>query len=220
MSGRALVAGAVLLGALAGCGEQHRQPDRRGAGTPATDAQILTLARVLQSDLEHGGSQFTAAFQIDGQRALATGRVDFRSGRGTAVVRPANADLGPQRQFFWTRRKVLAQAAPGSRRYKPEAPDPQGNPVHAMIRVINLLSAETIDNPAIIRAAEPRLIGRTTIAGAPVEEFRYGNGITLWVLTGKGLLRRIHTSRVTGGVTVDLLTHEPVKIELPPVARR
>ena len=146
--------------------------------------------------------------------------VHYRSFNRPTTEAMANADLGPQRQFFWTRRKVLAQAAPGSRRHKPEAPDPQGNPVHAMIRVINLLSAETIDNPAIIRAAKPRLIRRTTIAGAPVEEFRYGNGITLWILTGKGLLRRIHTSRVTGGVTVDLLTHEPVKIELPPVARR
>jgi hypothetical protein len=99
-------------------------------------------------------------------------------------------------------------------------PDAQGNPVHAMMKFINLLAAETIDNTANISAAKPRLIGRTAIAGAPVDEFRYGDGITLWVLTGTGLLRRIHTSRVTGGLTVDLLTHEPVKIELPPVARR
>lgn len=222
MSGRALVAGAVLFGVLvAGCGgEQHRQARPSAAGKPATDAQVLMLARVLESDFEHGGSQFTAAFQIDGQRALATGRVDFRSGRGTAAVRPANADLGPERQFFWTRKKVLAQAAPGSSRYKPQAPDPQGDPVHALVRFINLLSAETIDNTANISAADPRLIGRTTIAGAPVDEFRYGNGITLWVHSGSGLLRRIHTSRVTGGITVDLLTHEPVKVELPPAARR
>jgi hypothetical protein len=220
MSGRTFVAGAVLIGALlVGCGEQHRPPQQGAAGKPATDAQVLVLARVLESDLEHGGSRFTAAFQIDGQNALATGRVDFRSGRGTAVVRPANADLGPQRQFFWTRRKVLTQAAPGSRRYRPEVPDAQGNPVHAMMKFINLLAAETIDNTANISAAKPRLIGRTTIAGVPVDEFRYGNGITLWI-TGTGLLRRIHTSRVTGGLTVDLLTHEPVKIELPPVARR
>jgi hypothetical protein len=221
MSGRALIAWAVVLGVLAGCGEQDRQPDRRqGAGTPATEAQILKLARVLQSDFEHGGARFTAAFEIDGQRALATGRVDFRSGRGTAAVRPANAELGPQRRFFWGRRKVLAQTAPGSRRYKPEAPDPQGNPVHGMIRFVNLLSAENIDNTALIRAAEPRLMGRTTIAGAPVEEFRYGDGITLSILTDTGLLRRIHTSQVTGGLTVDLLTHEPVEIELPPEGRR
>jgi hypothetical protein len=222
MSARALLAGALLLGALlAGCGgEQHRRPRQGAAGQPATDAQVLMLARVLESDFEHGGSRFTAAFQIDGQRALASGRVDFRSGRGTAVVRPANADLGPGREFFWTRRKVLTQAAPGSRRYTPEVPDAQGNPVHTMMKFINLLSAETIDNTANISAAKPRLIGRTTIAGVPVDEFRYGNGITLWLHTGTGLLRRVHTSRVTGGLTVDLLTHEPVKIELPPVARR
>ena len=221
MSGRALVAGVVLLGVLlAGCGGQLQQPRPSAAGKPATDAQVLMLARVLESDFEHGGSQFTAAFQIDGQPALATGRVDFRSGRGTAAVRPANAGQGPERQFFWTRRKVLAQAAPGSRRYNPEAPDAQGNPVHAMVKFINLLSAETIDNTANISAAGPRLMGRTTIAGDPVEQFRYGNGITLWIHTGSGLLRRIHTSRVNGGITVDLLTHEPVKIALPPETRR
>ena len=221
MSGRALVAGAVLLGALlAGCGEQHQQHRSGAAGTPATDAQVLMLARVLESDLEHGGAQFTATFELEGQRALATGRVDFRSGRGTAVVRPADPDLGPPRQFFWTRRKVLAQAAPGSRRYKPEVPDAQHNPVHAMIKFINLLSAETIDNTANISAAGPRLMGRTSIAGDPVDEFRYRRDTTLWILTGSGLLRRIRTSRVTGGLTVDLLTHEPVKIELPPVTRR
>ena len=223
MSGRAFVAaGAVVLAALAGCGGQDRQPQPQtgAAGKPATDAQVLMLARVLQSDFEHGGSQFTAAFQIDGQPALASGRVDFRSGRGNAVVRPANPDQGAEREFFWTRKKVLAQAAPGSRRYNPEAPDAQGNPVHAMVKFINLLSAETIDNTANITAAGPRLMGRTTIAGAPVEQFRYGNGITLWIHTGSGLLRRIHTSRVNGGITVDLLTHEPVKIELPAEARR
>jgi hypothetical protein len=89
-----------------------------------------------------------------------------------------------------------------------------------MIGFINLLSAETIDNTANISAAAPRLIGQTTIAGAPVDEFRYGRtgDTTLWILTGSGLLRQTYTSRVTGGLTVDLLTHEPVKINLPPVS--
>ena len=223
MSGRALVAGAVLLGALlAGCGEQRQHPRSAAAGTPATDAQVLMLARVLESDLEHGGAQFTATFELEGQRALATGRVDFRSGRGTAVVRPADPDLGPPRQFFcWDAEEGVgpgrAGEPPGT---SPEVPDAQHNPVHAMIKFINLLSAETIDNTANISAAGPRLMGRTSIAGDPVDEFRYRRDTTLWILTGSGLLRRIRTSRVTGGLTVDLLTHEPVKVELPPVTRR
>jgi hypothetical protein len=44
--------------------------------------------------------------------------------------------------------------------------------------------------------------------------------ITLWILTDSGLLRRISTNRVTGGLTVDLTSHEPVKIDLPPLAHR
>jgi hypothetical protein len=88
-----------------------------------------------------------------------------------------------------------------------------------MIGFINLLSSATIDNTANISAASPRLIGQTTIAGAPVEKFRYGADTTLWILTGSGLLRQIYTTRVTGGLTVDLLTHEPVKIDVPAASR-
>jgi hypothetical protein len=39
-----------------------------------------------------------------------------------------------------------------------------------------------------------------------------------WIPTDSGLLRRISTNRVTGGLTVDLTSHEPVKIDLPAVA--
>ena len=103
-----------------------------------------------------------------------------------------------------------------------QVPDKQGDPSHAMIAFINLLSAETIDNTANIRDQAPRFIGKTTIAGNPVNEFRYGRGgdITLWILTRSGLLRRISTKRVTGGLTVDLTAHEPVTVDLPPSARR
>jgi hypothetical protein len=222
MSRRAVLARAVLVSVLlAGCGGQQRQSHPTTAGTPATDAQVLVLAQVLESNFEHGGAQFTANLEVDGQPAQAAGRVDFRSGWGTALVSPVNSGLGPPRQFFWTRRTVLAQTAPGSRQFAPEVPNEQGNPVHGMIGFINLLSAETIDNTVAIRAEAPVFLGHTTIGGAPVDEFRYGsNGnTTLWILSGSGLLRQVYTNRVTGGLTVDLLTHEPVKIDLPPMSR-
>jgi len=61
-----------------------------------------------------------------------------------------------------------------------------------MIGFINLLSAATIDNTANISAAAPRLIGQTTIAGAPVDEFRYGRSgnTTLWIPPSRGARRR------------------------------
>jgi hypothetical protein len=223
MSHRAVVACAVLLSAtVVGCGGQHRQhgqPRPTTTGTPATNTQVLTLARVLESNFEHGGARFTASLQINGQPATATGRVDFRSGRGEALVAPVDPGQGPPRQFFWTRTTVLAQTAPGSRQFTPEVPNEQGNPVHGMIGFINLLSSATIDNTANIIAQGAFFLGPTTIAGAPVDEFRYGGNTTLWILTGTGLLRRIYTSRMTGGLTVDLLTHAPVRIHLPPVPR-
>lgn len=223
MSGRALAACAVLACALLmGCGgqraAQHRRPQPAGAGTPATNAQVLTLAQVLEANFGHGGARFTASLQVDGQPATATGRVDFRSGRGEALVAPVDPGQGPPRQYFWTRTTVLAQSAPGSRRYAPEVPNEQGNPIHGMIGFINLLSSATIDNTANIAAQGALFLGHTTIAGAPVDEFRYGGNTTMWILTGSGLLRRIHTTQVTGGLTVDLISHEPVRIDLPPVA--
>jgi hypothetical protein len=222
MNGRAAAVCVALLCALpAGCGGgQDRQPQRSAEGTHATDADVLVLARVLAANREHGGARFTATLDMQGEPALATGRVDFRSGRGTAVLRPADARLGPPRRFFWTRREVLAQTAPGSRRYARQMPDEQGNPVHAMIGYVNQLSAETIDNTADIRDKAPRLIRHTTIARAPVDEFRYGRtgSTTLWILRGSGLLRRIRTRRVTGGLTVDLISHEPMRIQLPSAA--
>ena len=216
MSRHAAFTCAVLLtGLLAGCGAQHHQPQHRATGTPATDAQILMLARVLESDFQRGGAQFTATLRVDGQPAQAAGRVDFRSGRGTVTVRPADPGQGSARQYFWTRSRVLAQAAPRSRRYELQKPDEQGNPIHGMIGFINLLSAATIDNTANISAQSPLFLRHTTIARAPVDEYRYGGDTTLWILTASGLLRQVYTTRVTGGLTVDLLTHEPVKIRLP-----
>lgn len=228
------VGAALLLCALAaGCGGKQASPGhpsggtssagghgarRATAGRPASDAQVLMLARVLESNREHGGARFTATLKVDGQTALANGRVDFRSGRGTALVRPARAGLGPPRRYFWTRRVVFAQASPGGRRYDREVPNEQGNPVHAMIGFINLLAADTIDNTTAIESQSPRVIGPTTIAGTPVQEFTYGRGgaIKLWIARGSGLLRQIASSRVPGGITVDLLNHKPVKIDLPP----
>jgi hypothetical protein len=212
----------LICALLAACGGDDRQDQTASAtATPATDEQVLMLARVLESNFQHGGARFTAKLEVDGQPALATGRVNFRSGRGTALVRPADTALGPPRRFFWTRRAALAQTAPGSRRYVRQVPDQQRDPIHAMIAFINLLSAETIDNTANIRDQAPRFIGNTTIAGNPVDEFRYGRDgdITLWILPDTGLLRRISTDRVTGGLTVDLTSHEPVTIDLPAVAR-
>jgi hypothetical protein len=219
MSRRTIAASGLLVCVLlAGCGGQHRQPHHTTAATPATGAQVLTLAQVLEANFEHGGAHFTASLQVDGQPATATGRVDFRTGRGEALVAPVDSGQGPPRQYYWTRNTVLAQAAPGSRQYESEVPNEQGNPIHGMIGFIDLLSSETIDNTANITAQGALFLGHTTIAGTPVDKFRYGGNTTLWILTGSGLLRRIYTTRVTGGLTVDLLNHQPVKIALPPVA--
>ena len=207
---------------VAGCGGQHHTQtqthapsSQTGAGTPATGAQVLMLARVLESNLEHGGAHFSAAVRVSGQPVAATGRVSFRSGRGTMLVRPVQAGQGPPRRYFWTRHVVLAQASPGSSSYAYERPNEQGNPIHAMIGFINLLSAETIDNTTAIQSQSPRLLRQTIIDGARVDEFSLGRGgnVKLWILRRDGLLRRVSTT--ADGITVDLVTHQRVKIVLP-----
>lgn len=216
----ALAALAVALTA-AGCGADTEGPAApttvARAGTPATDAQLLMLAHVLDRNRQRGGARFTARLDVHGKQAMATGRVDFRSGRGTATLRGAEPGGGPPRRFYWTRHAVLAQTAPSTARYARQPPDPQDDPVRAMIGFVNLLAAETIDNTTNLRDQQARLVGHTTIAGAPVDVYAYGRtaSTTLWVQRDGGLLRRVRTDRVPGGLTVDLQAHEPVTIALP-----
>ncbi|HEV7493023.1 hypothetical protein [Baekduia sp.] len=225
MNVRALAA-ALTVGALAaaGCGADTEGPAAPAAvhqaGTPANAQQLLVLAHVLEANRQHGGARFTARLDVHDGHAVATGRVDFHSGRGTALLRPVSASGGAPRRFYWTRHAVLTQTTPGGARYARQAPDPQGDPVHAMIGFINLLAAETIDNTTNIRDQDARLLRHTTIDGASTDEYNYGPraSTTLWVQRADGLLRRVRTDRVPGGLTVDLTTHEPIRITLP--ARR
>lgn len=218
---RAALAALAVAAATAGCGADTEGPAAPAAvaraGAPATDAQLLMLAHVLDRDRQRGGARFTARLDVQRGHAVATGRVDFRSGRGTATLRGTTPGGGPPRRFYWTRHAVFAQTAPGAIRYTRQAPDPQDDSVHAMIGFINLLSAETIDNTTNLRDQQARLTGRTTIAGAPIEIYAYGRtaDTTLWVQRDGGLLRRVHTDRVPGGLTVDLQTHEPITVTLP-----
>jgi hypothetical protein len=216
----ALAALAVVMTA-AGCGADTEGPAApttvARAGTPATDAQLLMLAHVLDRNRQRGGARFTARLDVHGGRTVATGRVDFRSGRGTATLRGAEPGGGAPRRFYWTRHAVLAQTAPGTAQYIRQSPDPQDDPVHAMIGFVNLLAAETIDNTTNLRDQQARLVGHAMIAGAPVDVYTYGRtaDTMLWVEHDRGLLRRVRTDRVPGGLTVDLQTHEPVTIALP-----
>jgi hypothetical protein len=219
MRGRAAAALAVVV-AVSGCGgSAARHPTRTTTqpGRPATAAQVLTLARLLDDDRERGGARFTAHLKIRGQPVTAVGRVDFPTGRGTALITPVDPALGKNRRFYWTRDAVLAQRRPGSHAYDRQTPDPQNDPVHAMVAFVNLLAARTIDNTVNIADQDPRFLGATQIDGRPADAYRYGRSgaTTLWVDKKTGLLRRVRTTRVPGGLTIDLNSHGPQAIALP-----
>jgi hypothetical protein len=221
-----MIRGAVALLAcgalLAGCGADREGPAPPStlparAGTPAGDAQLLSLAHVLEANRAHGGARFTARLKVNGGATLATGRVDFRSGRGTAVLRGAQTGSGPPRRIYWTRAAVFAQSAPGSRRYARQAPDAQDDPVHGMVAFVNLLAAETIDNTTALAAEQVRHLRAAPIAGTAVDRYDLGrdDDTTLWLAHDSGFLRRIHTNNIPGGLTIDLLSHAPITINLP-----
>lgn len=220
---RAALAALATAAALAACGGSSSDDAasttaaRTVPGTPVTDAQALQLARTLQANRALGGARFSAAFDVDGQPVHASGRVDFSRGRGVVRVAPDDPELSAPRTFYWTRRAVLAQARPRGRSYVRRAPDPENDPVQAMIGFVHLLSAETIDNTANIRDQGARFLRSVTLDGRRYDVFRFGRtgAITLWVAPD-GTLRRAATDRVGDGLTVTLLTHEPVRVRLPP----
>ncbi|ADB52722.1 hypothetical protein [Conexibacter woesei] len=216
---------ATLLATVAACGGGSSSSEdaagttaaaRTVPGTAVNDAQALQLARTLQQNRERGGARFTAAFDIDGQPVHARGRVDFSRGRGVVRVSPDDPQLSAPRTFYWTRHAVFAQEIPGGRTFARRAPDPENDPIQAMIGFVHLLSAETIDNTANIRDQGARFLRRATLDGRRYDVYRYGRtgAITLWVAPD-GTMRRAVTERVSDGLDVTLLTHEPVTVRLP-----
>lgn len=219
-----LLAVVALAGpALSGCGGDDAQPPSgataaattaRAEGRPVTDEQALALARVLQQNWQRGGARFTGSVVVQGAAIPMRGRVDFRSGRGTATLREPGA---ASRRYVWTRSVVYAQAEPGARRYATQRPDPDGDPVHAAIALINLLSAETIDNTANIQDQGARFLRGDRVGGTAVDVYRYraNGGATYAIGRDDGLLRRLDARLPSGELVVTLTSHEPVRVAVP-----
>ncbi|MBB4664228.1 hypothetical protein [Conexibacter arvalis] len=185
------------------------------SGRPVTDEQALVLARVLQQNWQRGGATIAGSIPVHGATVVVEGRVDFRDGRGEMTLRDPQ---GQERRYAWTRESVRAQAEPGSRSYVAQAPDPDGDPVHAAIRFINLLSAETIDNTTNIKDQDARLLRHETLDDRAVDVYRYGadGNTTWWVDADDGLLAQVEAVFPDDSVlTIGLTDHGPVRIRLP-----
>lgn len=207
---------------LAGCGGGDDAPKagtstaaRAPQGTPANDVQTLTLARLLERNRQAVGARFTGSFPVQGTAVPMTGRVDFRTGRGTFDAGEAGAQ---PRRYVWTRDRVYAQSAPGSATYTAAAPTPKTDPVHAAIQFLNLLSAETIDNTANIRDQDARFVRRQDLDGTPVDVYTVGSRAetTYWVDREGGLLRQVQASLGAGGrVLVRITARGAQSVALP-----
>jgi hypothetical protein len=216
----------ALFAGVAGCGDDDSPPPTPSPppgnveedGRPVTDEQAVVLARVLQQNWQREGATFTGEVEVAGVAIPMRGRVDFRSGRGTATLREPSA---ASRRYVWTRRAVYAQAEPGSRRYDVQPPDAENDPVHAAIALINLLSAETIDNTANIKDQGARFLRSETLDGTPVDVYslRKDGATTYWIGHDDGLLRQVQARFPDGRLVVTLTSHEAVRVSLPQSAR-
>lgn len=205
-------AGAIAVAALvalSGCGDARPSSQ---SGRVVSDAEALVLARVLERNWERGGAHLDGAVPLRGVDVALRGRVDFRSGRGTIVL----SDGGQPRRYYWTRDVVMAQAAPGSNRYLREPPRPRSDPVHFVLRFVNLLSAETIDNTTNIRDQGARFLRRATLGGRRVDVYRYGaRGLICWIGRDDGLLWRVQADTPNGRLDLTVRDHVPVRVTLP-----
>jgi hypothetical protein len=207
--------GDVTAAATAPGGEAAGATDAAGEdGTPVTDEQALVLARLLQLNWQRGGADVSGSLPVQGTEVVLEGKVDFRDGRGDAtLVDPT----GQERRYVWTRRAVFAQSAPGSEEWERQAPDPDGDPVHGAIRLLNLLSAETIDNTTNIKDQDARHLGEETVDGERVDVYRYGaDGATTYWVGRDGLLRQVEAVFPDDVVmTFALSDHRPVRVKVP-----
>lgn len=207
--------GVGLLGLLlAGCGSQTtaRRPARP---RPIAEAQALELARVLVGDYRHGGSRLAGTYTVQGQQLDFTGAIDFPADAGRLSLRQASLPAHSARTFFWTRKLVLAQAAPGSRDYLVASINPQGSPISHLVSFLDLLSAPLIDNLQQLEGVGIDYLG----SADGLDRFRYGR-MVLSVRHATGLLAAVAINAVDGTrITVSLLSHAPLRIALPPRSR-
>jgi hypothetical protein len=211
----ALAVAAVAAGGGGGDAAPPPAADEAAAERPVSDDEALVLARLLVQNRDRGGARFTGHLDVRGVEIPLRGRVDFRSGRGTATLREPGA---ASRRYVWTRRTVYAQAAPGTPRYTRQRPDPDHDPVHAAIAFINLLAAETIDNTTNIRDQGARHVGRESLGGRSVDVFDYGDAgrTTYWVDREERLLRQVRARFPDAGdLVVTLTEHAPQRVALP-----
>ncbi|MGH2873420.1 MAG: hypothetical protein ACRDL5_13295, partial [Solirubrobacteraceae bacterium] len=175
MNRRRAIAGVLCL-LLTGCGSTHRrrQPP---LPRPITQVQALELARVLLLDYEHAGARVAGTYTVDGQPLDFTGAVDFRNGTGMLSLHQRSLPGQRPRRYWWTRRVVLAQAAPGSREYLTEAPDAQGDAARRLIAFLQLLASPAIDNIELIESSGDLYLG----SAGGIDRFREAGRVQLWV---------------------------------------
>ncbi len=210
---RRVVAGAVLILLLAGCGGGTMATNR---GRPITSSQALELARVLLANYQHAGSRLAGTYTVQGQPLDFTGMIDFRTGEGVLALHQRSLPGQSARTYYWTRRLVLTQVAPGSSDYLVRSPDPQGQLVDHLVSFLELLSSPAIDNIELLEHSGVRYLG----SSGGLDRFREGARTLLTVKHSTGLLAAIHVSQINGAaITVFLLSHGPQRITLPPRSR-
>jgi len=207
---RRWIAAAVFVVTLAGCGGSGTATN---PGRPITSPQALELARVLLGDYQHAGSRLAGTYMVQGQPLDFTGMIDFRTGTGELSLHQRSLPGQSARTYYWTRRFVLTQVAPGSSDYLVRSPNPQGQIVDHLISFLVLLSSPAIDNIELLEHSGVRYLG----SSGGLDRFREGARTLVTVNHSTGLLTAIHVGQTNGAtISVLLLSHGPHQITLPP----
>ncbi len=203
--------GVAVVVAACGSAAPHPTVDRVERPQPLAGTRALELARVLLGDYTHAGSRLAGTYTLKGQSLRFTGAVDFRRNRGVLSIRQSSLPGAAPRVFYWKRSNVLAQAAPGSRRYLSGTLDPQTSPVDRLIFSLGLLSSPVIDNIQQLESSGVLFLG----SSAGLDRFRDGP-MTLSVRHRTGLLAGVNLREADGSrITIGLLSHAPQDIRVP-----
>lgn len=198
--------------ALAGCGGSGSGEPASVAARAPNEAQLARAAQALLLNHQDGGARVTGKIPLpEGGELSVDGAVDWARTRGR--VRFAAPD-GTTREYRWTARAVLAERPDG--RWTASQPGPMTHPVHAAIRLVSSLAAETVDNTAVLRDRGIRLLRLDDVDGTPVEVYRIPDGqIDYWISPSDGHLLRIDADMVALGGTATIVFSDPGPQRVP-----
>ena len=223
---RLAVAGLVLLAACGG-NQPEDEIELDDDEREITDEEAARLAETLVNNRELGGADFRVTARLpNGATLTMEGEVDWADRSGRAAV-DTSEGAAAVAEVVWTETDVyervpdLTDLAAQSGRavdWVSRRPDPDGRDIDAVIEVLLGLSAEELDDAAVLQQ-EPgtAYLRADTVAtqGVDVDVVRYGTGTILWIEQDGTTMWRFESLSNDRPLVADLFDHGSRTIEVP-----